>query len=111
MTEPLYTYVRGTGWVLRPPFETRVVKCKGATVRIEARMPEIGEVCLAVWDRAYVFSPGVPKLGTVSTALLGYITNPAIAFEKCTAETLDKRNAEALRYDTIPSWITIIPLD
>lgn len=111
MTEPLYTYIRGTGWVLRPPFETRIFICEsGATVRLEARMPEIGEVYMAVWDQAYVFSPGVPNLETVSQALLGY-TNPITAFDKCTGETLDKRSAEALRYNTIPSWVTIIPLD
>lgn len=52
MTEPLYTYVRGQGWVINPP-ETCTMRC-GTVVRLEYRMPEYGEPWLrsAGWLKA-----------------------------------------------------------
>jgi hypothetical protein len=50
--EPIYEYVRGTGWV---PYDGSVVTLKcGTKVRVETRLPQNGERYWAIWHSSTV---------------------------------------------------------
>lgn len=48
MTEPIYSYVRGQGWVVLPEYRTAfaIMQC-GTKVRLEDREPNLGEQYLS----------------------------------------------------------------
>lgn len=54
MTEPIYSYVRGQGWVPRVIEGQEFTLLCGTRVRIEKRLPEAGERYQAVDDTSWV---------------------------------------------------------
>ncbi len=57
MTEPVYEYVKGQGWVVTS-FPVHVFVCNGYTVRAEARPPQEGEYAASSYNTDYDFCPG-----------------------------------------------------
>jgi len=58
MTEPIYEYVRGTGWVIETP-EILTLRC-GTKVRLEVRTPREGERFSQISINGEWFADGRP---------------------------------------------------
>jgi hypothetical protein len=96
MAELEYAYVKGHGWIPRE-FESVTLE----NMRLEARVPNEGELFSCAWGGRWILSPKIPNL--MAWAEVPPVIAHLSLFSKQEFERMESKHPEV-------AWITVIPL-